>query len=667
MKKVNAEEPYNKIIVWLQVALVLALPLLMSPYNFANFEPVKMTAFRMLTFTLFAVWLIKVINSRRLVFTRAFLDIPIILFVFLTIISTLLSVHFHTSLYGELYRYEGLLTILSYIFIFYVALNFVKQKQQLNLVVYALLLSSFLISFYGVFQHFGYDFISWSSQKMDISRSFSTYGNPVFLGAFLSLTLPIILGVFFETEKKLIHIFSAVTLVIVLSSLVFSFTRAAWIGALLATGLFFLFSFKLIRHKKVRLLELVALSIVVIIIVALPIKSKTKDVPLRTVTQRVSEAAQVETGTVATRLYLWKTSLPMIRDNPILGFGPDTYKITYPQYKPIDWVKNFERARSDKVHNDFLQVTISQGLISLLCYLWLLIAFMWISIKNLSRQSMMFAAILAGLLGYVVQLQASFSVFSFAFLFWLFLGILVSIQQDESYALIWKFKKTFSPVVKNSIYIILGFLFILVAITSIRPLLADAYAQKGWTYMKGGVYPQAITQFNKTVASNPSENRYRLFLARAYQRNFELNKNQTDFKQAIKTLNQAEKLCPWEEDIYYFRGKLYQQTGETTSNLFMIDQAISDLDRVIELDPYDCEARFDLGILYANKKMYTEAIEQWKKVVEIDEKNHRAYSNIGLAYEYLKQPSEAIKAYRKALAVDPKNKQAKESLEQLTK
>ena len=38
MKKVNAEEPYNKIIVWLQVALVLALPLLMSPYNYANFE-----------------------------------------------------------------------------------------------------------------------------------------------------------------------------------------------------------------------------------------------------------------------------------------------------------------------------------------------------------------------------------------------------------------------------------------------------------------------------------------------------------------------------------------------------------------------------------------------------------------------------------------------------
>ena len=129
------------------------------------------------------------------------------------ILSTFFSDHRLLSIIGAPNRYEGMLVLLSYLFIMMVSMYFITNEKRVKYLLYSLLVSSFLIAIVGLMQIAGYDiFMSEMGLKLimpveyrsvinDLSFNFSmnsegygTLSNPNYLGSYLSLVIPICLA-----------------------------------------------------------------------------------------------------------------------------------------------------------------------------------------------------------------------------------------------------------------------------------------------------------------------------------------------------------------------------------------------------------------------------------------------------------------------------------------
>jgi O-antigen ligase len=71
------------------------------------------------------------------------------------------------------------------------------------------------------------------------------------------------------------------------------------------------------------------------------------------------------------RGYIWSRSLPLILKKPLLGYGPDTFALAFPQ---SDYVGKYNAYNTtnmvvDKAHNTFIQIAINSGIVALLAYI----------------------------------------------------------------------------------------------------------------------------------------------------------------------------------------------------------------------------------------------------------------------------------------------------------
>jgi O-antigen ligase len=72
------------------------------------------------------------------------------------------------------------------------------------------------------------------------------------------------------------------------------------------------------------------------------------------------------------RWQVWTRALLMIRDYPFTGIGLDTFRIiAQNEYTYFNWAFD----QSEHAHNLFLQAGVDQGLLGLIAFLWLIIAF----------------------------------------------------------------------------------------------------------------------------------------------------------------------------------------------------------------------------------------------------------------------------------------------------
>ena len=322
---------HDKVIFWALVAIVFLVPLAMNPYSLANFEPIKLTILKIFAAFILAIWIAKTIETGKVEIKLSPLYLPIVLLLVLGVIATISSINHNLSLFGKLYRYDGLVTLLLYVFVYYTTLNFVNKTKQLKILLGGLFASSIIIGGYGIAQHFGFDFMAWN-KNMDVTRSFSTFGNAVFFGSYITLVLPLALIALLPKRNVLLKSLASLSFALLLANLVFSFTRAAWLGFGISIILMFIFIFRKIRKNIAALIIIAVLIAAVVLTIALPSPGQISGRSSRTVSDRLEETAQPG-GTVRSRIYAWGVALDAIKDKPLTGFGPDTFEYIYLKYR----------------------------------------------------------------------------------------------------------------------------------------------------------------------------------------------------------------------------------------------------------------------------------------------------------------------------------------------
>lgn len=133
----------------------------------------------------------------------------------------------------------------------------------------------------------------------------------------------------------------------------------------------------------------------------------------------------------SSRGYIWKMSIPIVKDNFIIGKGADTFPVVYPQHDLVGKRRFMKRAYMfiDKPHNMYIQMGVNFGGIYLILYLIFIGIYFVESVKlyliNKIRNNdgILGVMIFCSILAYNIAGIFNDSVVSVSPLYWTFVGM----------------------------------------------------------------------------------------------------------------------------------------------------------------------------------------------------------------------------------------------------
>ena len=309
------------------------------------------------------------------------------------VLSAAFSILPLVSLRGMYLRYDGLFTLLIYILFFALVASNLRSRAQVERLIATLAAVSFAVDYYAILQHFGQDPIPWTQFNVT-ERALSTIGHPIFMTAFLGMTLMLMLGrlVFlFYAPRRSDLAQRAGTVLTVIYFIISSLNLLAiWYGSsrgplialfagLIFFGLCFLIYFRLRRTFYVfSAAGLLVLFFVGVLNVPAGPLSGLRDKPL---TGPLGHIFDAETGTGRTRVLIWNGMLRLILPHPpirfpgvdqedrwnairpLIGYGPDTISLVYEDfYLPEQFSLESYDLFYDHAHNEFWDVLALYGL-----------------------------------------------------------------------------------------------------------------------------------------------------------------------------------------------------------------------------------------------------------------------------------------------------------------
>jgi hypothetical protein len=136
------------------------------------------------------------------------------------------------------------------------------------------------------------------------------------------------------------------------------------------------------------------------------------------------------------RGYLWSRSIPLLKKYLVVGSGPNTFVMVFPQQDYVG-IHNYgyELLTITKPHNLYLQIAIQTGLLSLIAFLIFYVMYfisstsLYIKGRFNNYYSQVGVAIFLGTLSYMITGFANDSNIATAPLFWTFIGIGISMNK----------------------------------------------------------------------------------------------------------------------------------------------------------------------------------------------------------------------------------------------
>ena len=107
------------------------------------------------------------------------------------IVSATQAESWQQAMLGGYFRLEGALAWLAYLAAFFATCTWIRSGGAPRPLIDAMLVASIAPACYAIEQRFGLDFVTYGYG--DPARSSGTLGNPMFLGAFLAMCIPLVL------------------------------------------------------------------------------------------------------------------------------------------------------------------------------------------------------------------------------------------------------------------------------------------------------------------------------------------------------------------------------------------------------------------------------------------------------------------------------------------
>ncbi len=674
----------DRVITYSFYLLFALVPLIFTPFNYELFEFNKMWFVYIVTIVIMASWLLKMVSRGEIKIQRTPLDIPILLFLTSQIISTILSIDLHTSIWGYYSRFNGgLLSIISYIALYYAFVSNLGTKEQVIKVLKISLTSGALVAFYGILEHFGIDSDRWVQDVQN--RVFSTLGQPNWLAAYLSILIPIAIALGMENPKiqtlnpkqiqNFINLYSipyALYAILFYLTILFTKSRSGFAG--LWIGLIFFLGYLWLTKNK-QLLNLKSYIVILLLfggitfLVGSPfeqLKSFTFDglrtrllpttnqLPTTTKPQGPAlESGGTESGEI--RKIVWQGAIDIAKHYPFFGSGVETFAYSYYQYRPAAHNQTSEwDFLYNKAHNEYLNYLATTGLFGLGSYLLMIGLFLWTVLKNLKSKSLEIA-LLSAYLSILVSNFFGFSVVTVNLYFFLipaFVLLLTGLVNPNKVLLL--------PITNSQLPIFnfkfaarwLGILTIIIItyyllLNLVLFWLADVDFARGYNLDRSGQYEKAYSSLFEAVRKRTDEPTFKdelsvnaAALSTIFYTQDESTASAELVNQALALSGQVVRDHPNIVTFWKTRARLFYILSGM-DNIYLT-KTIEVLEQAQKLAPTDVRITYNLALLYDQTGNQEKAINLLTQIVKLKSNYRDAYYALGLFYDEQKERQKAI-------------------------
>ncbi len=692
------KEICKKIIAYSFYSLFLLVPLIFSGDTSELFELNKMWFTFGISAVIFATWGIKMVLEKKISIQRTPLDIPIMIFLGAHIISTIFSMDPGTSWWGYYSRFNGgLLSIICYIMLFYAFVSNLTVQHVFNSLK-VLLVSGLLTGLWGFPSHFGYDptcmlfrgqldTTCWTDAFKPTIRTFSTLGQPAWFAAILALLIPITMSFSLISSKKYMWIYLSLAAFFYIN-LLFTNTRAGFLGFWIGNVLFWLLIYIRQVHKKLITKKLFLKAVVLLNIIFLfctfifggplgnftkytlpsimsPVQQKQPELSLSGAPVSASPYKSLTeiTDSGKIRLLVWEGAINAWKQHPIIGTGVETFAFAYYKYKPVghnltsEWDYLYNKA-----HNEYLNYLTTTGILGLGSYLAFIGLFLFHTTKRIIKTvntqrnhdvgtEEKNIILITGLLSaFVTILITNFFGFSVViinlcmFLIPIFIFMLGNMIHEKK-KIVYAFSDTAKTNNISSVQWILISAFIIFALWMNIGLLIYRTADIAYAYgnnlNKTGEFGKAYEYLDSAVKTMPSENVYKDELAINLAANVATLYAQKDTQNANTFLRRAvslsdEVVAENPNNVSYWKNRVrlfYTLASADTQNQYIyFTKALQAIDKAKELAPNDAKIAYNQGVMYGQTGEIEKAITLLENTLTLRPGYPDVYVALGLYY-----------------------------------
>ena len=663
-------------IKFLYLTVFFLTPFLFTFFNSELFEIPKMYFVYLITTTITFFHLINWIKGNVPLFKKNFLNIFFLLFLISQIICTMSSIDFHTSLFGYYSRLNGgLLSIISYFLLYICLLPYLDEKHKSNIINISLI-SGLFVSLYGILEHFGIDKNLWVQDVQ--SRVFSTLGQPNWLAAYIAILLPLSLYKYFESkttdQKTHNKMYRQITFrpykyllltTILYITLLFTKSKSGILAVIISLAVYFLFMIIKDIKEKVLFINLKSYIIFLIFLfLSLTITNPIKDFVFPQKLDISNSTLEINnlniTPSSEIRKIVWKGSIELFKKFPILGTGVETFAYSY------YWTRPFEHNLTsewdflyNKAHNEYLNYLATTGLIGFIPYILLILAVLFLLVKNSTRNSILdirnlSIALLSSYVSILITNTAGFSVVIVSLYFFLLPTLMGNYSPNPS--------TKPHPHLKYLIPI-LFILYIVLTKNIIFSYAADFYFAKYESSNSHQEYQLAYQQISKSIFLRPSEPNYLISLATAAAKMAVLTKEQSYIDQAINTSDQAIKFSPTNINYLKQQAQVYYYLSTIDTQYFI--KTVESMLQASKLAPTDAKIPYSLGQFLESANLLDDALYYYQKAVDLKPNYDHAYFALGKIYYDQQKYDLAKKNLDLNLHYAPANTEAQEILKNI--
>jgi putative inorganic carbon (hco3(-)) transporter len=532
------------------------------------------------------------------------------------------------------------------------------------------------VAIYGILEHFGIDKNLWVQDVQ--SRVFSTLGQPNWLAAYLAILLPLSLYKYFEsltiyhqkTDKingriivhpyKYLFITTSFYL-----CLLFTKSKSGILATVISLAVFFLF--KVVRDFKKKILFINLKSYIVFLIfifLSLIIRNPIRDLvffqkPDNLMSENLKSNTLI-TPSSDIRKIVWKGSIDLFKKFPILGTGVETFAYSYYWTRPIEHNLTSEwDFLYNKAHNEYLNYLATTGLTGFIPYIVLILAVLFLLIKNSIKNSNLdirnlSVALLASYVSILITNAAGFSVVIVSIYFFL----LPTFLYDNT-------SKSLTKPRPRLKYLIpaLFIIYIILVRNIIFSYVADIYFAKYESSNSRQEYQSAHQHISKSIFFRPNEPNYLISLATAAAKMSVLTKDQLYIDQAINSSKQATKISPSNINYLKQQAQVYYYLSVLDTQHFI--STIESMLQASKLAPTDAKIPYSLGQFLESAELFDDALYYYQKAVDLKPNYDHAYFALGKIYYEQQKFDLAKKNLELNLLYAPTNTEAQEMLKKI--
>lgn len=603
------------------IGSLVIIPLYFDKNIVGIYDISKATCLWVFSIIILSLWTCLCILKGRVEYFKNPLNLPIIIWLLVNILSTIFSDAPIISFFGFYKRYEGLLTMVSYIIISFAIMIFFDIKY-LKRLIKIIVIIGVISGIYAIFQYSGSDF--FFPERPPGGRVISFMGNPIFAACYLIMTFFIALCLYFYYKGFFSYLFLIASSIIYLSSFMAQ-SRGPFLGFLFSYIVFIIIFLLFYKRQGKDNINKFLISLVIIGIITIISSISSNSITKRFV-EEIKKGKKMGfevKGSAGVRLAIWRDVLKNVLKEPLFGTGPDTMPISYPRYRTLDTVKKVGvYATAESTHNEMLDILAMKGILGLLSYLWILTIFSILAIKGLFKfqDKWLIAGISLSWLSYIISNQFAFGVHSTSLLFWALTGSIAIFYKDKGRA---KPKLKKISQIKVIFILLISTITIILLIFCIKPYKADMLYRKVYDARDKEPLLRVIKKAEDVLRVYPYDIQYLQELNSLYLTAAQQEKDKRLY--LTKTKEIAKRLIfvnPNSDLAYTVLAIVAYLEGAPMENV------VENYKKALQLNPYSVDLHCNLAQTYEREGMFERAIKEYKLALEVDPLCERAISRL---------------------------------------